>query len=134
MPSEGISGPTKTIYALQKCTLKSINAYKQTHGGSRISQTGEGRQPLNLGQKLIIRQDFCRKLHEHEINCTERGRVSLVPPLRSADGFGIRVHHCSEEIWLLGIGGSKGAPGTRAPPLGPSSFIFMQFLAKKIVK
>ena len=29
-------------------------------------------------------------------------------------------------------GGSKGAPGTRAPPGGPNSFIFMQFSAKKI--
>ena len=24
------------------------------------------------------------------------------------------------------------APGTRAPPLGPNSFIFMQFLAEKL--
>ena len=32
--------------------------------------------------------------------------------------------------WSLGSkysGGSKGAPGTRAPPLGPLSFIFMRF-------
>ena len=65
---------------------------------------------------ILVWYNFCRKLHEHEINCTERGRVSLVPPLRSAVEFGIRVNHCLEQIWLLGICGSKGARGTHAPP------------------
>ena len=37
-----------------------------SHGG------GGGRQPLSLGQKPIIWQDFCRKLHENERNWTAR--------------------------------------------------------------
>ena len=38
-----------------------------------------GRQLLNLGQKSIIWQDFCRKLHENERNWTKRGHTSLLP-------------------------------------------------------
>ena len=30
-------------------------------------------QPLNLGHRLIMWQDFCRKLHENERNWTKRG-------------------------------------------------------------
>ena len=30
-----------------------------------------GRQPMILGQKLIVWQDFCQKLHENERNWTE---------------------------------------------------------------
>ena len=45
-------------------------------------RTGGGRQPLRLGRKPIICQDFCRKLHENGRNWTEGGggRASLVPP------------------------------------------------------
>ena len=32
---------------------------------------GEGHQPLSLGQKPIILQDFCQKLHENERNWTK---------------------------------------------------------------
>ena len=32
-----------------------------------------GRQPLSLGQKHIIWQDFCHKLHENERNWTGEG-------------------------------------------------------------
>ena len=54
-----------------------------TSGGSRISQNG-GRQPLSLGQKPIIWQDFCWKLHGNERNWAERVRlsgISLDPPI-----------------------------------------------------
>ena len=51
----------------------------------------------------------------------------------------INLSRCSPFLWQsncvivefkesTNIGGSKGAPGTRAP--GPNSFIFMQYLAK----
>ena len=32
--------------------------------------------------------------------------------------------------WEPALADPRGAPGTRAPPGGPNSFIFMQFLAK----
>ena len=38
----------------------------QFSGWSRISQMGWGRQPLSLGWKPIIWQDFCRNLHANE--------------------------------------------------------------------
>ena len=49
-------------------------------GGSMIPQTGAP-IPLNLGQKSIICQDCCQKLHKNEINWTERGGASPAPPL-----------------------------------------------------
>ena len=46
-------------------------------GGSRISQMlGGGRQPLSLGQKSIIWQAFCQKLHENEWSW-DRGDVPV---------------------------------------------------------
>ena len=51
--------------------------------------------------------------------------------------FRLAVHWSSrwfKIIFDICIGGSKGAPGTRAPPGGPNSFIFMQFSAKIINK
>ena len=36
-----------------------------------------GVQSLSMGQKPIIWQDFCRKLHENERNWTKKGRASL---------------------------------------------------------
>ena len=44
-----------------------------------------GRQRLNLGQKPIIWQDFCRKLHENERNWTERGGGMSLPPFESTN-------------------------------------------------
>ena len=39
-----------------------------------------GRQPLVWGQKPIIWQDFCQKLHENERNWIEKGaRVPSAP-------------------------------------------------------
>ena len=55
-------------------SLFTFDFFKVVSGGSRICQ------PLNLGQKPIICQDFCRKLHENERNWTERG-ASLASPL-----------------------------------------------------
>ena len=47
---------------------------------SRISPPGAGRQPLRLGQKPIIWQDFIKKTAWNERNWTEReGRSSLAP-------------------------------------------------------
>ena len=40
---------------------------------------GKGCQPLNLSQKPIIWQDFCRKLHINERNWTEGGGACLAP-------------------------------------------------------
>ena len=45
----------------------------QTHWRIQYFSDGEGmQQPLSLGQKPNIWQDFCRKLRENERNWTER--------------------------------------------------------------
>ena len=49
------------------CVVWGDFKWLQSSGGSRISQTGQGWQPLSLGQKPIIWQDFCRKLHGNEV-------------------------------------------------------------------
>ena len=49
-------------------------------GGSRVSQTGRGPKPLNLGLKPIIWQFFSRKLHENGRNWTEM-EAHPQPPL-----------------------------------------------------
>ena len=52
-----------------------------TSGGYRIFQTrGVRHQPLILGQKPIIWQGYCLKLHENERSWTGGGGVSLSSP------------------------------------------------------
>ena len=58
---------------------------------------------MSLGQKLIIWQDFCRKLHENERNWTKKGA-------RTPSQWGCIA-------------------ARDASPLSPSSFIFIQFSA-----
>ena len=41
-------------------------------------------------------------------------------------------HLLSTKVEPSSLADLRGAPGTRAPPGGPNSFIFMQFLAKKL--
>ena len=57
--------------------MNTFNFHKFS-GGSKISQTGG--QPVRLGQKPIIQQNFCQKLHENGINWTEEG-APPAPPL-----------------------------------------------------
>ena len=65
-------------------------------GGPRISQTGGGRgtNPYISLKKLIIWQDFCRKLHENERNWT-RGGGGLCP---SCPPW-IHQWHCFHVSW-----------------------------------
>ena len=60
-----------------------------------------GHQPMSLGQKPIIWQDFCWKLHENERNWTEKGA-------RTPSEWGC-------------------VAARDASPLSPNSFIFMLF-------
>ena len=53
---------------------------------------GGERQPPSLWQKNIIWLDFCQKLHENEINWTERGFASLKPPW---------IHQCISNCSVL---------------------------------
>ena len=61
-------------------------------GAGRVGR----RQPLNLGQKPIIWQDFCRKLHENEINRTHVGGhvpgTALDPPMNTFTAFIILIN------------------------------------------
>ena len=73
---------------LQTSRKTSCQIYVETITLSTVADQGfpkRGRQPLYLGQKPIIWQDFCRKLHENERNWTERSRNHESPESNYAD-------------------------------------------------
>ena len=64
----------------------------------------------------------------------ERSLFMGYPPIHPLPPFHplanmLCIKHCTSHWWIQG-----GAPGTRVPPGGPNSFIFMQFSAKIINK
>ena len=73
----------------------------------------------------MILPNFLGKLHEIEkilVSWIGRGGRRQGRPSRFANAL----------AWVspLALADPRGAPGTRAPPGGPNSFIFMQFSAK----
>ena len=63
----------------QTCKYRHLSCTPLAVAGQGFPRRG-GYQPLNLGQKPIVWQEICQKLHENEKkNWIEKGRVPGAP-------------------------------------------------------